>query len=198
MKIPLFALFLICSIAMAQEGGKKVITAEDVIEKLGLTPLPEEGGYFKETYRSSNSAPARLLGIPADGDRVASTAIYYLVTPKSFSALHKLNSSDEIFHFYAGDPVEMIQVDPNGVIKKYIIGSDIFNGQTPQVVVPKGTWQALRLTKGCAWALMGTTVAPGFEFQDFELGDREKLIQEFPQLRDDILSFSREQNESPH
>jgi uncharacterized protein len=190
-------LSLISSAAVAQEGGKKMITAQDVIEKLGLIPLQEEGGYFKETYKSSAAIPAQLFGIDSRGNRVVSTAIYYLLAPNSFSALHRLKS-DEIFHFYAGDPVEMIQIDLDGTLRRYVIGSDIFSGQTPQVVVPKGTWQATRLISGGAWALMGTTVSPGFEFEDFELGDREKMNRLFPQHCDDILRFSREQNESTH
>jgi uncharacterized protein len=191
------ALPLTFSVAMAQDGGKKMITAEDVITKLGLIPLQDEGGYFKETYKSTSSMPAQIFGIDGNGNRTVATAIYYLLAPNSYSALHRLKS-DEIFHFYSGDPVEMIQIDPNGNLTKFILGPDIFNGQTPQVVVPKGCWQALRLLKGGSWALMGTTVAPGFEFEDFELGDREKMSQLYPQLRDDIARFSRVPNENTH
>jgi predicted cupin superfamily sugar epimerase len=182
---------------MAQEGDAKMKTAQDVIAKLDLKPLQDEGGYFKETYRSSTSLPARTFGIDGSGNRTVTTAIYFLLAPNSFSALHRLKS-DEIFHFYAGDPVEMVQIDPNGTLTRYTIGSDIFSGQIPQVVVPAGTWQALRLKSGGAWALMGTTVAPGFEFEDFELGDRQKMDQLFPQHRKDIIRFSRGPSESTH
>lgn len=182
---------------MADEGGKKMITAQDVISKLNLQPLQDEGGYYRETYRSQMALPAPTYGIDGSGERAVATAIYYLLAPTSFSALHRLKS-DEVFHFYAGDPVEMIQIDPNGTLRRYTIGSDIFAGHVPQVVVPAGTWQALRLRSGGAWALLGTTVSPGFEFEDFELGDQEKMVQQFPQLRTDILRFSRGRNESSH
>jgi predicted cupin superfamily sugar epimerase len=188
--------FIILSLQMltvsvfAKEGNN--VTADQLIQKLGLVPLPEEGGFYKETYRSSNEqVSARSFGIPSEGTRVASTAILYLVTPDSFSALHKV-ASDEIFHFYSGDPVEMIQIDEAGSLKKFVIGSDIMNGQSPQIVVPRGVWQGLRLKKGGKWALMGTTVAPGFEFEDFEIGEQNKLINQFPQHESDIKQFTRE------
>jgi predicted cupin superfamily sugar epimerase len=168
-------------------GGNEMVTADDVIKALDLKPLPEEGGYFRETYRSDKiNAPASIFGINSTDSRVISTAIYYLVRPESFSALHRIQS-DEIFHFYGGDPVEMIQIDESGKLTSYIIGNDIFKGETPQVVVKRGTW-----------ALMGTTVSPGFEFADFEVGDREKMLKLFPQHCDDILRFSRGPNEKAH
>lgn len=179
-------------------GGNEMVTADDVIKALDLKPLPEEGGYFRETYRSEKiKAPASIFGINSNDSRVISTAIYYLVRPESFSALHRIQS-DEIFHFYAGDPVEMIQIDESGKLTSYVIGNDIFSGETPQVVVKRGTWQALKLKEGGAWALMGTTVSPGFEFADFEVGDREKMLKLFPQHCDDILRFSRGPNEKAH
>ncbi len=181
---------------MAQ--GDQMQTADDVIKILDLKPLPDEGGYFRETYRSEKiDAPATIFGISSSDPRVMSTAIYYLVRPESFSALHRIQS-DEVFHFYGGDPVEMIQINEAGKLTRYTLGSDFFNGETPQVAVRRGTWQALRLIQGGAWALMGTTVSPGFEFSDFELGDREKMLKQFPQHSNDILKFSREPNEKAH
>lgn len=173
-------------------------TAEDVIRQLDLKPLPEEGGYYRETYREADIAvPARSVGIDSPTNRVASTAIYYLLVPQSFSALHRIKS-DEIFHFYSGDPVEMIQIDALGNLTTYTLGANIFKGEIPQVVVPKGAWQALRLKPGGAWALMGTTVAPGFEFEDFEVGERQSMLNQFPQHRDAIIKFSRGPNEKAH
>lgn len=172
------------------EGGNQV-TAEQIIQKLNLVPLPEEGGYYRETYRSNNGqVAAASFGIKSDGKRVASTAIYYLVTPDSFSALHRV-ASDEVFHFYSGDAAEMIQIDEAGNLTKYTIGSDIVNGQVPQVVVRAGVWQGLRLKKGGKWALMGTTVAPGFEFEDFEIGEQRRMINEFPEHESDIKQYTR-------
>lgn len=173
-------------------------TAEEVIKVLDLKPLPDEGGYFRETYRSELiDAPATIFGIDSKEPRVISTAIYYLVTPNSFSALHRIQS-DEVFHFYSGDPVEMIQIDDQGNLTRYLLGPDIFSGQSPQVVVRRGVWQGIRPKKGNSWSLMGTTVSPGFEFQDFELGDREEMIREFPQHKNDILRFTRGPQEKAH
>jgi uncharacterized protein len=181
------------------QGANKMSTAEEVIKKLNLQPLPDEGGYFRETYKSDIEMPADEFGLQSESvaNRKLTTAIYYLVTPTSFSALHKLKS-DEVFHFYSGDAVEMIQIDPSGKLTRYELGPDVARGQTPQVVVPRGSWQALRLKKGGDWGLMGTTVAPGFEFEDFELGIREDLIKSFPHLRVDIIRFTREPGERVH
>jgi predicted cupin superfamily sugar epimerase len=183
--------------ASAQDGRKTMVTAKEIIEKLDLAPLPEEGGYYKQTYCGKIKLPANELGITGEGVRTVGTAIYYLVVPSSFSALHRLKS-DEIFHFYAGNAVEMIQIDPNGELRRYTIGSDIMAGQVPQVVVPAGSWQGLRLKSGGAWALLGTTMSPGFEFEDFELGERQRMFDEFPQLRNEIMNYSRAENESTH
>lgn len=189
---------LICSAAIAQNFGGENMTAQEIIQRLDLRPLPEEGGYYRETYRgNAASIPARTFGIDANTDRTVSTAIYYLVVPESFSALHRVKS-DEIFHFYSGDTVEMIQIDERGNLERFILGNNIFNGEQPQVIVPRGVWQALRLKPGGRWSLMGTTVAPGFEFEDFEVGNREQLIQTFPQHREDIIRFTREPNEKVH
>lgn len=196
-KYILVSLFLFSLHALAN-GGEKMITAQDVIAKLDLKPLQDEGGYYRQTFKSdAGDIPAEVFGIKSNTPRAISTAIYYLVTPQSFSALHRIKS-DEVFHFYGGDPVEMIQIDANGNIKYITIGADIFNDESPQVVMPKGVWQALRLKAGGAWALMGTTVAPGFEFEDFELGDRESMAGQFPQHRDDIMKFTRGINEKAH
>jgi len=193
----IFILVLI-SFSCVSWSEEKNMTAKEIIQKLDLRPLPEEGGYYRETYRSNApTMPARSYGIEADTKRTVSTAIYYLVVPESFSALHRVKS-DEIFHFYGGDPAEMIQIDEDGNLQRFILGNNIAAGQTPQVLVPRGSWQALRLKSGGDWALMGTTVAPGFEFEDFEVGDRESMLQLFPQHRDDIIRFSREPNEKAH
>ena len=174
-----------------------MMSAQEIIAKLALQPLPEEGGYYKETYRHSTSLPTKDVGIDAEGMRSIATAILYMVIPSSFSALHRIKS-DEIFHFYSGDPVEMIQIDSNGKVQKYLIGSDVAEGHTPQVIVPAGTWQGLRLKEGGSWALLGTTVSAGFDFQDFEMSDREKLLKLYPNLRDAILKFTRASHESTH
>jgi predicted cupin superfamily sugar epimerase len=105
--------------------------------------------------------------------------------------LHRI-TSDEIFHFYGGDPVEMIQFDESGHVTRFVLGSDLANGEVPQVIVPAGVWQALKLVDGGAWGLMGTTVAPGFDFADFELGDCNTLLKTFPKLDSEIRRFTRQ------
>jgi len=161
------------------------VDAGELIERLGLAPLPFEGGYYRETHRSGESLPGRR-----SGDRALSTAIYYLLTPGTFSAMHRL-ASDEAFHFYVGDPVEMLQLHPDGSHTVIVLGSDIGAGQAPQVVVPSGTWQGCRIgrslgpcarrdSQGCGYALMGTTMAPGFDPGDYEHGDRAALIARYP------------------
>jgi len=98
-----------------------------------------------------------------------------------------------MFHFYLGDPVEMIQIGAAGELTRFEIGPDIFHGQSPQVMVLRNVWQGLRLMKGGAWALLGTTVSPGFEYEDFELGDRARLTEEFPRHAQWITELTRGQ-----
>lgn len=162
---------------------------QKIISKLGLEPLPAEGGFYKETYRCEDS----FTWERSDKSVVRnfSTAIYYLVTPTSFSALHKVKQ-DEIFHFYAGSPVEMVQIHENGTLEKIIIGNDILNDQVPQVVVKAGVWQGTKLLNDDGWALMGTTVSPGFDFADFELKGREILLKMFPQHKDIVTRYTHE------
>ena len=168
-----------------------MLTAQQVIERLGLVPLTIEGGYFRETYR----APLRFMpqALPPEygHERSASTAIYYLLTPDTFSALHRVRS-DEAFHFYAGDPVEMLQLWPDGNSRLLQLGNDLAAGREPQLVVPAGVWQGSRLIPGGSWALMGCTVAPGFEYVDFEAGPRDQLLQEFPEQADLIRALTIE------
>lgn len=149
-------------------------TADAVIRALGLEPHPKEGGYFRETYRASESYRSPRHG----GDRSVSTAIYYLLTPTTISALHKL-ASDEIFHFYAGDPVRMLQLGTFGG-REFVLGPDVLAGQHPQLLVPHGTWQGSLLEPGGTFALLGCTVAPGFDYVDYEHGRRDDLTARHP------------------
>ncbi len=164
--------------------------AKEIIKLLKLKPHPEEGGYFAEAYRSEESIPKKYLPRRYSGKRPYSTAIYYLITPDTFSAMHRLKS-DEVFHFYAGDPVEMLQILPGGRRKKIVMGNKIGKGQSLQALVPCGAWQGTRLKKGGKFALLGTTVAPGFELEDYEHGNRNKLIRQYPKLKKEILSLTK-------
>lgn len=165
---------------------EQMIKAEDVIKKLGLVPLPEEGGFYKETFRSPRIVSSKVLG-----DKSECTCIYYLITNESFSALHAVDQ-DEIFHFYAGSPVKMFQVSPDGQSKSIVIGNDVMNDQVPQVIVPHGVWQGTKLLDQAheAWALLGCTVSPGFDFENFHIKSRNELSNMFPGLESDIKEFT--------
>ena len=165
-----------------------MITADQLIALLDLKPHPE-GGYYKETYRSSETISEEVLPSRYKGRRCFGTAIYYLLTAQTFSAMHRVRS-DEIFHFYSGDPVEMLQLSPHGSGRVAILGSDILNGMQPQVVVDRGVWQGARLLEGGKFALLGTTVSPGFEFTDYESGHREELVKSYPQFRELIIALT--------
>jgi predicted cupin superfamily sugar epimerase len=168
---------------------------DELIRLLHLQPLPREGGWYRETYRSSLQLPADVLAPRYRDARAAGTAIYYLLTPDTFSALHRL-PTDEVFHFYIGDPVEMLQLGPapkdGGRI--LTLGSDILAGQQVQTVVPAGVWQGSMLRPGSAFALMGTTMAPGFDFADYEAADRDALIAAFPDFGERITRLTRMQS----
>jgi len=162
--------------------------AKDVIELLGLQKHPREGGYFRETYRSSGTTKD---AIPTHGGiRNYSTAIYYLVTAQEFSEFHRIKS-DEIFHFYSGDAVNLHVIEARGNLVTLGLGSDLSKGDRPQALVPQNTWQALCLQDGGEWALLGCTVAPGFDYQDYEHSSAQSLLKEFPSLRDIILKLTR-------
>jgi predicted cupin superfamily sugar epimerase len=167
-----------------------MLTAEQVIERLQLVPHTIEGGHFRETYRAELTVPAGALPNDYGGDRNVSTAIYYLLTPNTFSAIHSVKS-DETFHFYAGDAVEMLQLWPDGSARVVIISNDLAAGHEPQLVVPAGVWQGCRLVRGGKWALMGCTVAPGFDFADFAHADRNELVARYPEHAAMIVALTK-------
>jgi predicted cupin superfamily sugar epimerase len=145
---------------------------------LDLKPLPVEGGFYAQTYRSAEEIPKEALPERYGAPKAFSTAIYYLLTPDTCSALHRL-PTDEVFHFYLGDPVQMLQLFPDGTTEVVRIGSALGTDQRPQVIVPASTWQGSCLVDGGNFALMGTTMAPGFDFSDYEGGDRASLIHRY-------------------
>jgi predicted cupin superfamily sugar epimerase len=154
------------------------VTAERLIRLLDLTPHPEEGGFFRETYRSSTTFEP---GAPFAGTRSHGTAIYYLLTWDTYSAMHRL-PGDEVFHFYLGDPVEMLMLPPAGGGDVVVLGQDLSAGMKLQHVVPGGTWQGSRLAAGGAWALLGATMAPGFDYADYVAGSAS-LLDAYPAHR---------------
>lgn len=144
-----------------------------LIAQLGLAPLPHEGGFFRQTWRATETL--------ANG-RSAAGAIYFLLTPTDFSALHRLRIV-ELWHFYAGDPLEHLQLGPAaGASAVTTLGPDLANGQVPQLIVPAGAWQGARPPGGGAhgWTLVGTTTSPAWTEADFELGERAALSRDFP------------------
>ena len=169
------------------------MTANDLIRLLRLEKHPKEGGYFRETYRATAVVDAAHLPRGYIGRRSLGTAIYYLITPDSFSALHRL-PGDEIFHHYLGASVEMLMLHPSGRAEVARIGKDVAADESPQVVVPGGTWQGSRLAQTAAsaercdassaspsgFALLGCTMSPGFDYADYEHGPRDELVAQFP------------------
>lgn len=151
--------------------------ADKIINKLGLMPLEPEGGFYKETFRSEYSF-TKVKTAGKYKDRSICSAIYYLLTPDTFSEIHRL-SSDEIYHFYLGDPVKMLLLYEDGSSDTVILGSDLSKGYIIQFTVPKDTWQGSFLLKGGRFALMGTTVTPAFEPHDYIAAKRDDLIKRY-------------------
>jgi predicted cupin superfamily sugar epimerase len=168
-----------------------ILTADEVRRLLQLEPLPLEGGFFRELYRSRWVVSAELLPPGIRGSRSIGTSIYYMITPETFSALHRLPGA-EIFHFYLGDPVLMLQLLPDGSARTITLGSDILNGHQPQVVVRGGVWQGSRLAPGGKFALMGTTMSPGFDYADYEHGNSEQLIEQYPSQAEMIRRYRKD------
>ena len=169
------------------------LTSDDVIQRLGLAPLPGEGGFFRQTWIAPESIPAGVLGDRYPRAALVGTAIFYLVTdaPDGFSAMHRL-PTDEVYHFYLGDPVEQLLLYPDGRSDVVVLGPDLTAGQRVQHVAPRDTWQGTRLCDGGRWALLGTTMAPGFDLRGYEAGDRAVLTAAFPQEATRIAALTRE------
>jgi predicted cupin superfamily sugar epimerase len=157
------------------------------IRDLHLQPHPE-GGWYSETYRSDESTS----GLPArfSGERSFSTAIYFLVPGSTFSAFHRI-LSDELWHFYDGDMLEIFVIDESGTLSIISLGRDTERGQVFQAVVKSGAWFASRCSVAEGFSLVGCTVSPGFDFADFELADRSELIKRYPQHEECITALTR-------
>ena len=167
-----------------------MMTPEEIIDFFGIKPLPDEGGYYVETYRAAEKLTGSVLPQRYAKTRNISTAILYLLTPETFSAMHRLKS-DEVFHFYLGDPVTMLLLGTDDYSQIVTLGQDILNGQKIQQMIPGGTWQGCCLKDEGKFALMGTTVAPGFEFYDYEQADKKELLKKYPQHKKLILRLVR-------
>ena len=161
-----------------------LMTADEIKALLKLEPHPVEGGFYRRTYTSAGSVEL------ARGTRAQGTAIYYLLEAGTFSEMHVLDS-DEIFHFYLGDPVEMLQLHPDGSSEVLVLGPDLGAGQYVQVVVPAGVWQGTRLMGEGKVALLGCTVTPGFDFADYRNAGFEELAAKWPGERERIRGLTR-------
>jgi len=167
-------------------------TARDLIKRYQLGELPIEGGYFSQSYLSPESISKKCLPERYASDHPVSTAIYYLLTdePDIFSALHWLKTV-EVYHFYLGDPVEMLLLYPTGEHEIIHFGHDILNGQEVQYVVPQGVWQGSRLMDGGEFALLGTTMAPAYLDEDVVFGTFEELAMQYTEASDMIRKLTR-------
>ena len=160
------------------------------IQQLELTPHPE-GGYFRQTYRADWMIERNALPSPFPAPRAVSTAIYFLLDRENFSAFHRIRS-DELWHFYAGAPIAIYIIDLQGAHSRILLGSNPEAGEVFQATVKAGCWFASRVQDPEAFALVGCTVAPGFDFEDFELAKRPALIKLFPQHAKLIEQLTRE------
>lgn len=152
------------------------LDAEEIIELLKLEPLPSEGGLWTQTWQDD-----------------AGSAIYFLLRPNDFSALHRLPTV-ELWHHYGGAAAEMLLLSERRGVRRVALGFDLRNGQRPMVPVPAGTWMGARTTG--AWSLLGTTMAPPFHWDGFELGQRDGLIERFPGAAEEIRALTRPSDQS--
>ncbi len=155
-----------------------------LIQALNLLPHPE-GGFYRQTYKSE-------LAITLHGNRKrhAGTAIYYLLSEQDFSALHRIQS-DELWLFHQGEPLEIIIFNSNNEVQAIILGNDIEAGEQPQAMIPAHTWFGARIKSRKGYSLVSCTVSPGFDFADFELANRNELINQFPQHKGVVEAFTR-------
>ena len=159
------------------------------IDQLQLT-AHVEGGAFREVYRSALTIPRKCLPLFFQGDRPASTSIYFLLEKGQFSAFHRI-AADECWHFYFGDSLEIFEIDHSGLLTTHRLGSRINEGESFQTVIHGGSWFASAPAEGSEYALVGCTVAPGFDFADFELAEQKKLMNSYPQHADLIRRLTR-------
>ena len=164
-------------------------TAQDIIEHLELIPHPE-GGFYKETFRSEGSISKSELGEDYSGERSYSSAIYFLLTSDSFSAFHRIKQ-DEFWHHYDGAAINVHVIDSNGIYSCTRVGKGFKNGEVPQFVVKGGSWFASEVSDNSSFSLVGCTVSPGFDFNDFELAERPELIETYPEHLEVISRLTR-------
>jgi predicted cupin superfamily sugar epimerase len=182
------------SFSFAHAAGP-VGPAKKLIEHLGMEKIPVEGCWFKLTYTSTDRIAGVALPERYGAPRAAGGAIYALVTREDFSAMHKLKT-DEVWHFYGGNPIELLLLHPGGRSEVVVLGSDVFAGQHPQFTVPAGAWMGARpqAAGAEAYGFFGTTMAPGFDYADFEVGYRDELQKEYPAQHELIAALTRNEH----
>jgi uncharacterized protein len=159
------------------------------IQHLKLQPHPE-GGAYARVYTAELIIPRSSLPENFSGDRNSCTHIYYLLQQNDFSAFHRIQS-DELWHFYDGDTLCIYEIDRDGELTEHVLGKNLEKGESPFLVIKAGNWFASKLKSGSTYALLGCTVSPGFDFADFEMADRNKLIKLYPQHKELIVSLTR-------
>jgi uncharacterized protein len=173
---------------MAKHYKKMTLDYLQIVNQLEMLPHPE-GGYYKEEYRSKDIIPNAALP-QFSGDRNFCTSIYFLLTSENFSGFHRIKQ-DEIWHFYSGSPLAVHVIDEEGIYTKHIIGMDILDGKYPQLTVPANCWFASSVVNENDYSFVGCTVAPGFDFDDFELAKKEELSAIYPQHKSIIEKLTR-------
>ena len=169
-------------------NGRHSLSPEELADRLNMSPHPE-GGWYVETYRAAGTIPASALPPEFGGERNYSTSILYLLTEGDKSCLHRIRQ-DEVWHFHLGGPLRLVMISPEGIFSEVVLGQDIPAGQLPQFAVLAGCWFGAAPLPGSGWSLVGCTVAPGFDFADFELADGPELKKSFPGLADIITEFT--------
>lgn len=173
---------------MKQNSSKVALSAAHLVKTFGLEAHPE-GGYFKETYRCEEKVRQAALPARFSGDRSLATAIYFLLPQGSKSHLHRI-AADEIWHFYLGGSLTIVEISPEGKVQRTILGSNILAGEQLQYVVKAGHWFGAYPQEDCEFSFVGCTVAPGFDFADFELGRRSQLLAQYPAARQEVLRLT--------
>lgn len=184
----LLGLLLLALPAPADDSASNATARVAQLRRLfDFQPIPDEGGFYFSTYHSEMMVPGSSPGSP---QRLAGSAIYFLLPPGDFSALHRLKE-DEIYHYYNGSAIELLQLFPDGTGKVTICGPEFWSGQQPQVVVKHDVWQGSRPLDAKGYALLGTTMTPGFDPTDFHLGVRDELVKQYPKFADLIRALTR-------
>ena len=167
----------------------EINTAAAIIDRLKLTSHPE-GGFYREVYRSDELLASESLPERYKEAHYISTSIYFLLESNDFSAFHRIRS-DETWHFYLGSPVTIYILFPDGNLEEVNMGNNLIENQVLQYTISRNCWFAAKVTAGNSFALVGCTVSPGFEFSDFELAVRDKLIESFPDYKQLISELTR-------